>query len=166
VSFYKTNDDKVLRAWSWTSAAVKALRAATDDFAAQYGGTGHNYSDPVRFAGIRFNPPKPRALWRCPDKHGLQVPRSAPLKGATADEKAALKALQAEWDVHVPDAQVTWEKVHRALDVSWGDFVFTGLTMFEHNGWLYAKTGAPMPRMTEILGSEFEAAQVAAKAAA
>jgi len=161
MSFYKTNAPNVMAAWAAERQAVATLRVAVEEFATKYGATGHTYSDPVRFAGLRFNPPMPRDLWRAPDRHGLQCPRTTPLKGATAETKAALKALNAEWDLHVPDAQVDSKALYAALGVSWGDFLFSGLTLFEQGGWLYAETSAAMPCMTEILGSEYEQAKAA-----
>ncbi|HEL4110781.1 TPA: hypothetical protein UM343_000902 [Stenotrophomonas maltophilia] len=163
MSFYKTNDPAVLAAWSAGRQEIATLRAAVNEFAAKYGATGHTYSEPVRFAGLRFPTEMPRDLWRAPDRNGLQCPRSTPLKGATAETKAALKALRAEWDLHVPDAKVSSDRLYEALGVDWGDFLFTGLTLFEHDGHLYAETGAGMPRMTEILGSEYQLAKLAAK---
>jgi len=83
------------------------------------------YADPARLAGIKFSPARPRDLWRAPDNNGLQWPRSAPLKGATAETKAALKALQAEWQMHLPARDIDTNAVYRALGFSSScDFCF------------------------------------------
>lgn len=165
MSFFKTNDPEVMAAWNKESAAHSELRKAADEFAARYGGTGHLYSSPVRFAGVKFTPPKPRDLWRAPDNHGLQCPRTRPLTGASASTREELKALNADWMAHVPEERVDSNELYRTLGVSWGDFFFSGLEMFQHGGWLYAKTGTHMKRMTEIMGSEYSVASEARRAA-
>lgn len=165
MSFFKTNDPVVMAAWNKEKAAYAALRKAADEFAARYAGTGHLYSNPSRFAGVRFHPPKPRDLWRAPDSHGLQCPRTRPLKGASASTREELKALNADWMAHVPKERVDSDELYRTLGVSWGDFLLSGLEMFQHGGWLYAKTGTQMKSMTEILGSEYSAASEARRAA-
>ncbi|TDB28428.1 hypothetical protein ATCM_12620 [Stenotrophomonas sp. ATCM1_4] len=162
MSFYKTNAPAVLVAWEQESAQRVALQAAINAFSARFGGKGLMYADPARFAGIKFPTPAPRDLWRAPDRNGLQWPRSAPLKGATADTKAALKALNADWDQHVPRGSVDGNDVYEALGFSSSmDFLFEGLTLFVHEGFLYASTSKAMPALTEILGSEYEAARQA-----
>ncbi len=117
------------------------------------------YSDPPRFAGIIFTPAKSRDLWRAPDRLGLQLPRSAPLKGATAETKAELKRLQAVWS-EFPAESLDDDAVCKALGFNNSlDFIWGGLTLFVHDGWLYASCGRAMPQLTEILGSEYEAAR-------
>ncbi len=165
MSYFKTNAPGVLKAWHQEREAVAALRAEARTFAARFGGTECLYGDPARFAGLRFQPPAPRDLWRLPDRDGIQCPRSAPRRGATAETKEAHARLLAEWKANVPTARVDSNALYAALGVGWGDFLLCGgLVMFEHGGWLYAKTGADMPCMTEILGSEYEAARKAASA--
>jgi hypothetical protein len=162
MSFYKTDAQAVLAAWEEERIQKAALQADVDAFSARFGGKGLMYADPARFAGIKFPKAAPRDLWRAPDRNGLQWPRSAPLKGATAETKAALKALNAEWDQHVPRGSVDGNDVYEALGFSSSmDFMFEGLTLFVHDGFLYASTSKAMPAMTEILGSEYEAAKQA-----
>lgn len=162
MSFYKTNDPAVLEAYEKERSDKALLQADVDSFAARFGGKGLVYTDPARLAGIRFSPPKPRDLWRAPDGNGLQWPRSAPLKGATAETKAALKALQAEWIEHLPTRDIDTNAVIRALGFSSScDFFFEGLTLFRSGGFVYASTSKAMPRMTEILSSEYEHAKAA-----
>lgn len=165
MSFYKTNDAAVLAAWNEEKQAKTQLQAEIDAFAARFGGEGLMYADPARLAGIKFTPAKPRDLWRAPDGNGLQVPRSAPLKGATPETKAALKALIAEWASHLPERKIDTNAVYRALGFSSSmDFFIEGLTLFVHGGFLYASTRKTMPAMTEILGSEYERADAAVRA--
>lgn len=160
MSFYKTDAPAVLVACEEERLQKAALQAEIDTFAARFGGEGLMYADPPRFAGIKFTPAAPRDLWRAPDRNGLQWPRSAPLKGASAETKAALKALNAEWSQFVPIGRLSDDGVYKALGYSSSmDFMFEGLTLFVHDGFLYASTRKAMPSMTEILGSEYEAAK-------
>lgn len=162
MSFYKTNDPAVLEAYEKERADKALLQAEVDCFAARFGGKGLVYADPARLAGIKFTPAKSRDLWRAPDRNGLQWPRSSPLKGATPETKAALKALQAEWIEHLPTRKIDTNAVIRALGFgSSCDFFFEGLIFFRHDGFVYASTSKAMPRMTEILGSEYEHAKAA-----
>ncbi|MFK3846641.1 hypothetical protein [Stenotrophomonas sp. NPDC078853] len=160
MSFFKTNDPAVLEAWHAEKAAKAELQAEIDTFAQRFGGEGLMYADPPVLAGIKFRPAMPRDLWRAPDNNGLQVPRSSPLKGATAETKAAIKALQGEWAEHLPSRKIDTNGVYRALGFDNSlDFFIEGLTMFMHDGFLYASTRKAMPSMTEILGSEYSAAE-------
>lgn len=162
MSFYKTNAPAVLAAWKEEHAAREKLQAEVDAFAARFGGQGRLYADPARFAGLMFRPAKPRDLWRAPDTDGLQVPRSAPLKGATAETKELLKALQAEWLAHRPMGRVSRDPIYQTLGFTNSmDFMFEGLTLFVHDGFLYASTRKAIRSMTEILGSEYHAAESA-----
>lgn len=162
MSFFKTNDPAVLAAWHAEKAAKAELQAEIDTFAQRFGGEGLMYADPPVLAGIKFRPAMPRDLWRAPDNNGLQVPRSSPLKGATAETKAAIKALQAEWTEHLPARKIDTDGVYRALGFNNSlDFFLEGLSLFLHDGFLYASTRKAMPSMTEILGSEYDAAYTA-----
>jgi len=160
MSYYKTNDAAVLAAYEQERSDKELLQAEIEAFAARFGGKGLMYADPARLAGIKFSPARPRDLWRAPDSNGLQWPRSTPLKGATAETKAALKALQAEWQMHLPARDIDTNAVYRALGFSSScDFLFEGLTLFRSNGFVYASTKKAMPRMKEVLGSEYELAK-------
>lgn len=162
MSFFKTNDPAVLAAWHAEKAAKAELQAEIDAFAQRFGGEGLMYADPPVLAGIKFRPPMPRDLWRAPDNNGLQLPRSSPLKGATTETKAAIKALQAEWAEHLPTRKIDTDGVYRALGFNSSlDFFLEGLSLFLHDGFLYASTRKAMPSMTEILGSEYDAAYTA-----
>lgn len=158
--YFKTNSPAVMAAWAKDRDDRAALQAKIDAFASRFGGKGMMYSDPPRFAGIIFAQAKPRDLWRAPDRLSLQVPRSSPLKGASAETKAELKRLQAEWEEHRPTERLTDDGVYKALGFSSSmDFIWGGLTLFVYDGWLYAQSGTAMPQLTEIVGSEFEAAR-------
>jgi hypothetical protein len=160
MSFYKTNAPAVLAAWEEQHAQKVALKEKIDAFAGRFGGVGLTYADPARFAGLRFSPEAPRDLWITADRDGLQWPRRKPLKGASAETKAALKALNAEWEQFFPGERVSSDGLYQSLGfASSMDFMFEGLTLFVHDGFLYASTRKAMPAMTEILGSEFEAAE-------
>lgn len=166
MSFYKTNAPAVLAAWHEERHARAQLQAEIDAFAARFGGEGLMYAEPARLAGIKFTPAKPRDLWRAPDSNGLQMPRSAPLKGASQETKAELKALTAEWASHLPSRNIDSTAVYRALGFNSSmDFFIEGLTLFVHGGFLYASTRKAMPSMVEILGSEYDAADTAHRAA-
>lgn len=162
MSFYKTDAPAVLAAWEERRLQKVELQREIDTFAARFGGDGLMYSNPARFAGIKFRPAASRDMWRAPDRNGLQWPRSAPLKGASAETKAALKALNADWSQHVPVGRINDDDLYKALGFSSSmDFLFEGLALFVHGGFLYASTSKAMPAMTEILGSEYESARQA-----
>lgn len=165
MSYYKTNDPAVLAAWAKNKADRAELQAKVDAFAARFGGKGLMYADPARFAGIKFPVPLGRDRWTAPDEHGLQRPRSRPLKGASPETKASLKELNAEWQEHYPDGRVSVDPIYKAMGHhSSLDFILGGVNLFVHDGWLYAKTGhEKMPKLTEILGSEYDAALQAFK---
>lgn len=163
MSYYKTNDPEVMAAWKKDRTDRAALQTKIDAFAARFSGKGLMYAEPARFAGINFPVLMDRNLWCAPDSNGLQRPRSKPLKGASTEIKTALKTLNTVWQVHMPTGQVRSDQLYKAMGHGNSlDFVFGGITLFVHDGWLYAKTGyEKMPKLTEILGSEYEAAHEA-----
>ncbi len=59
-----------------------------------------------------------------------------------------------------PDS-VEADPLYESMGMNWGELLFGGgFTMFAHNGAIYLRTGAKVgPMMTEILGSEFSAAE-------
>lgn len=165
MNYYKTNDPAVLAAWETERAEHKALQAKIDTFAARFGGRGLMYTEPACFAGIIFKAPLGRDQWTAPDQYGLQRPRAKPLKGASPETKAALKTLNAEWQEHYPTGTVDSDPFYQSLGCNSSmDFIFGGLTLFVHDGWVYLKCGIKMPQLTEILGSEFDAARAAHRA--
>lgn len=164
MSYYKTNDPAVLTAWEKYTADRKALQAKVDAFSARFRGEGLLYRHPASFAGIKFpNYTVSKALWRNPDSNGLQRPRKNPLPGAGAETKRALKALNADWDENAPKDSISMHPVFQAMGhCNSLDFIIGGISLFVHDGWLYAETGSvKTPKLTEILGSEWEAAREA-----
>lgn len=164
--YYKTNDPAVLAAWEADRQARVDFKKKVDSFAAYFGGEGMIYSNPVRFAGIKFKGDLPKELWCARDSNGLQRPRMTAPKGASMEQKKAIKHMRDHWMKHVPKDVLRDDDLYKALGHSNSlDFLFGGLTMFLHDGWVYAKTGSvAMPALTEIMGSEYEEAERAHRA--
>lgn len=163
MGFYKTNYPKVLAAWEQNSTDTVALQAKVDAFASRFGGKGLMYSNPARFAGIKFPVPMGRDLWTAPDEHGRQRPRSKPLPKTPKPVKDQIKNLRIEWSENVPTDQVSDDPIYKAMGHGNSlDFIFGGIVLFVVDGCLYAKTGSTeMPKLTEILGSEYQDAYAA-----
>jgi len=169
MSTYKTNHPDALAARRAYTEAVQALRAQAEAFKERVGAkdfvisTGSSLGTSIR--GFVFDPPKDRALWTVQDAKlcGAQRPRASVAKG-TPEQRAELKALNAEWNAHYPAERVSWEPMLQAVGLSPGHLFFSGaFKLFEHDGWIYLKTGAlpDASHLIEILNSEYEAAQLA-----
>lgn len=164
-AFYKTSDPAVLAAMAAYEQAVAGVTAAGKEFAAHYDGKMLMRADSHgrSIAGLRFEPAKDDPLWTKPDPQqaGMQRPRTS-LKGATKEQRAALAELAAGWKVRFPSAKADLAPVLAAMGTDWGNLFFTGFSMFQHDGAIYASTNAPLaPCMMEILSSEYAAAKAA-----
>jgi hypothetical protein len=164
-AFYKTSDPAVLAAMAAYEREVGSVFAAGKEFSAHYGGKLLTRADlhGRSVAGLCFEPAKDDPLWTKPDAQqaGMQRPRTS-LKGATKEQRAALAELAAGWRVRFPSAKADLEPVLATMGTDWGSLFFTNFAMFQHEGAVYASTGAKLaPCMVEILSSEYAAAKAA-----
>lgn len=119
-------------------------------------------ADSRRFAGIRLKDYESRAdkhLWTKPTKQNGYVSsvRSKPLSQA---HKAEHEALQQRYLKNKPElSQVSFDMLYKDLGTNWGELLFTGISFFSHNDDLYISTKASLKNCTEILGSEYSAAE-------
>lgn len=162
MSFYKTNCPVAIKAWDDYNAAAADLRARCESFAAGFGGKAALYGNPLRFGGILFDSSPGGDLWCAADRDAVHKPRRIPRRGSTPEVRAAVKENISKWDAGRPDDRVCFDPIYKALGKNNSmDFIFTGMKLVRHGGWIYADTGADMPLMTEILGSEFAEANKA-----
>lgn len=170
MAFYKSNHPEVIAACDLVHAEKMALYAAANALAAEVGGKAV-YSVSITgdtFYGIAFERPADTMIWMVPErKSRAQRPRKKPKAGATAEQRAAHQALVATWKAKVPTQTAGGDAMFEAIGTEWGQLMFTGISYGVRDGWLYVSTKAKLnDRMTEILGSEYEAATKATKAAA
>jgi hypothetical protein len=167
MSFYKTNDPAVLAAHRAVQDATAALRQQAKAFGERFGGEGLiGYSaSGHRFAGIRFVLQKPLDIWTAWDKDGMQRPRAKAKPGTTQERRDTLKALRAEWDANAPTDRVSMDPLFQSVGIDWGNVMFSGASWFRFGDWMYFDTRLKLTAQ-EILGSEFEAAHAASRAAA
>lgn len=177
MGYYKTNSPKVLQAWADYIAQADALQAEANAFAARYPGAKPLISTTMlsgrRFYGLAFDPPMPDILWTKPNyKAGReQSPRRAPA-GVKGEERKKLveelKVIRDDYKAHMP-------KIEAPLDPFLATFGLSGSAMFFSrykqffgaDGFIYIETTAlPSGELTEILGSEFAAAEKASDQAA
>lgn len=168
-SCYKSNAPAVMAAIKAHGEESKVVSAAGKVFAAHFGGIllVENGIRRYRVAGLKFNPPKPARLWTHPNDKmgGAQRPRATITK-ATAEEKAQLAVLKADWKARFPLLESDFTPVMAAMGTSWGNCLFGGggFSMFQHDGYVYVSTGVKLHDcMVEILASEYQAEQNAAE---
>lgn len=161
-SFYKTTDASVLAAHANFEAAKDALIEKANALGKEFDGKPKFSSDVNRFkcAHLVLNNyclREDKDLWTKPDKHNLSAPRRGKVKGKTKEQK---ELLERYWEMF-PESVET-NPLYESMGLNWGDLLFGGgLTMFAHDGAIYLRTGAKVgPMMTEILGSEFNAAEL------
>ncbi len=162
-AYYKTNAPEVMAALEQHKKEVDVIRDAGLAFAKKFGGQllARNDTRGYQIAGLVFEPRKPSRLWTHPADCGEQRPRQTVVK-ATVSEKAELAVLKASWKASFPTQESNFEPVMAAMGTSWGNCVFAGFGMFEHDGHIYVATGAKLaPCMVEILASEYGTARVA-----
>ncbi|WP_421180390.1 hypothetical protein [Aeromonas enteropelogenes] len=159
--YYKTIDAGVLAAHANFEAAKNALFEKANALGKEFNGTPKFSSDVNRFkcAHLVLNnyyQREDKDLWTKPDKHSLSAPRRGKVKGKTKEQEALRERY---WEMF-PEP-VNTNPLYESMGLNWGDLLFGGgFTMFAHDGAIYLRTGAEVgPMMTEILGSEFEAAE-------
>ncbi|HBO3317857.1 TPA: hypothetical protein L4R52_002082 [Pseudomonas aeruginosa] len=177
MAYYKTNSPKVLQGWADYVAQADALQAEADAFAARYPGAKPLISTSVlsgrRFYGLAFDPPMPDTLWTKPNyKAGReQSPRRAPA-GVKGEERKRLaeelKVIRDDYNAHKPKIDAPLDPFLETLGLSGGALFFSRYKQFfGADGFIYIETNAqPSGELTEILGSEFAAAEKASDQAA
>ena len=169
MSFYKTNNQDTLSAIDAHHKERAELRDLANSFAKRFGTDKYLILRDVHgyhFGGLKFDPARDRRFWSVPDRQfGTQYPRKN-VPGMTADEKASHKVLLTEWEENVPKLRPSLEPIYSSIGTDWGNLLFAGIGWFLHDGFLYLETTAKLAdHVTEILGSEFKAAENAFNAA-
>ncbi len=166
MSYFKTNHPEVIAAFNENSQRRKALADRADQFAIEFGGEAiflKSGGVDTWFGGLKFAPPKPSDLWRKPDAHGCQHPRTSLAKG-TKEERKQLKELNDLYTARTNhfnlNERVSRDDFLKSIGTHWGQVMFSGMSYFLHDGFIYVDTTAKLnDKVTEILGSEFNAAE-------
>lgn len=160
--YYKSSHPAVVDALNERHDKVQALWDEAKAFGACFSGEPYCLSDfrGQRFGGLKFAPIRDLQFWTVPDHNGGQRPRSRPRPGATDAQKAEHKQLREEWDRMYPKGSVALDPLFNAMGTDWGQLLFAGISFFVRSGTIYVNSGAKLGvHMTEILGSEYAAAQ-------
>ena len=170
MAYYKTSDARVLAAWKTYREEADRLQVLGNEFAKRYEGASAMFSTSFhsgrRFLGLKFNPAMPQPLWTKPDHKagGSQFPRQALPPGTKGDERKALKLeltqLREDFNEHKPKGEADMQPFLDSMGLGGGALFFGSYKHFAKDDCLYVSTTAkPSSVMTEILGSEFEAAE-------
>lgn len=164
--YYKTNDPKVLSAYTELVAKKSALVEASTTFAAQFSG------DPIfsisttrnEFAGIQ-----PKNYADFPDKHLWTKPNSSrggsisPRNSVTGKEnKQKLAELKQRYYNERPAAMAPFDMdaLFESIGTNWGNLMFSGAKWVKAGDYFYVATSAKLAdHMVEILGSEYTQAE-------
>ena len=170
MAYYKTSDARVLAAWKTYREEADRLQVLGNEFAKRYEGASAMFSTSFhsgrRFFGLKFNPAMPQPLWTKPDHKagGSQFPRQALPPGTKGDERKALKLeltqLREDFNEHKPKGEADMQPFLDSMGLGGGALFFGSYKHVAKDDCLYVSTTAkPSGAMTEILGSEFEAAE-------
>ena len=170
MAYYKTSDAGVLAAWKTHREEADRLQVLGNEFAKRYEGASAMFSTSFhsgrRFFGLKFNPAMPQPLWTKPDHKagGSQFPRQALPPGTKGDERKALKLeltqLREDFNEHKPKGEADMQPFLYSMGLGGGALFFGSYKHVAKDDCLYVSTTAkPSSLMTEILGSEFEAAE-------
>ena len=170
MAYYKTSDAGVLAAWKTYREEADRLQVLGNEFAKRYEGASAMFSTSFhsgrRFFGLKFNPAMPQPLWTKPDHKagGLQFPRQALPPGTKGDERKALKLeliqLREDFNEHKPKGEADMQPFLDSMGLGGGALFFGSYKHVAKDDCLYVSTTAkPSSLITEILGSEFEAAE-------
>lgn len=173
MAYYKTSDAGVLAAWKTYREGCDRLQVLADAFAATFPGAkalvSTDWHSGKRFYGLSFNPRMPQPLWTKPDeKTGFsQFPRRSLPPGTKGEERKALNAelkkLNEDFKERKPKEKVDMQPFLESIGLGGGVLFFAGCKLVFVEDVLFVSTSAkPNEVMTEILGSEFEAAEKAA----
>ena len=177
MAYYKTSDAGVLAAWKSYTDGCERLQVIADAFAATFPGAKAlirtDWHSGRSFYGLSFNPRMPQPLWTKPDeKTGFsQFPRRSLPPGTKGEERKALNAelkkLREDFDERTPKEKSDMQPFLSSIGLAGGALFFSGIKLFFLDEVLFVSTTAkPNDVMTEILGSEFDAAERAAEKAA
>lgn len=169
MAYYKTKDPAVLAAWDAYMRQADQLQKQGDEFAALFPNAKALFATDIhtgrRFYGLAFTPAAPQPLWTKADhKCGYeQRPRNSLPAGIKGDERKALKAeldrLAELYKANRPKDKADLEPFLAAMGLGGGKLFFAGYKQVIKDGTVYIETSAtPSEVMTEILGSEFDAA--------
>lgn len=169
MAYYKTNDPAVLAAWNEYLQQVDVLTKKGEEFAAMFPNAKPLFSTDIhsgrRFFGLAFTPQAPQPLWTKPDpKCGhVQRPRNSLPAGIKGEERKELKVeldqLAERYKANSPKDKAELEPFLAAMGLGGGRLFFAGYKQVVKDGVVYISTSAkPSETMTEILGSEFDAA--------
>lgn len=160
-SFYKTTDASVLAAHASFEAAKNDLIEKANALGKEFDGKPKFCSDVHRFKCAHlvlnnYHQREDKDLWTKPDQNYLSAPRRGKVKGKTKEQK---ELQDRYWDMFPEPVEAN--PLYESMGLNWGELLFGGgFTMFAHDGAIYLRTGAKVgPMMTEILGSEFNAAE-------
>ncbi|AUR92684.1 coil containing protein [Vibrio phage 1.175.O._10N.261.55.B3] len=80
-------------------------------------------------------------------------------------KRLELKSLQDEYSEMTNGVEnISFDDFFESIGTDWGNLMFSGLNWFECDGFVYLASGMDLSsNATEILGSEFEAAQLKSK---
>lgn len=170
MAYYKTSDARVLAAWKTYREEADRLQVLGNEFAKRYEGASAMFSTSFhsgrRFFGLKFNPAMPQPLWTKSDHKagGSQFPRQALPPGTKGDERKALKLeltqLREDFNEHKPKGEADMQPFLDSMGLGGGALFFGSYKHVAKDDCLYVSTTAkPSSLMTEILGSEFEAAE-------
>ena len=170
MAYYKTSDAGVLAAWKAYRESADRLQVLGEDFAKRFVGATSlfqtSFHSGRNFYGLKFSPAMPQPLWTKPDPKAdnSQFPRASLPPGTKGEERKALKAelqkLQDEFKAHKPNDKADLQPFLDAIGLGGGALFFNSYKQVVTPECIYISTSArPGAVMTEILGSEFEAAE-------
>lgn len=167
--FYKTNKPEAIQAHVQLFRDKSALHESAKNFAAEYDATDVVLNDrsQIFFAGLQFKNANKMNLhvWRKPSSHYYSI--------SHLRVRATKKEHKAEWErekeryadllkKHFPNGEkISLEPFFNSLGISAGSLIMSGFGWFVHDGWMYIDTSIKLDHLTEILGSEYLAAQQA-----
>jgi len=161
--YYKTNNPRVLAAWSQYCADKEEMFTQAKALAAKHNAQVMYRFDArgTSFAGLRLNDYRRRSdkgAWTIPDRTtGVSRPRK---RGKDVDK--ALIASYAADSAKIHDAKLA--DVLTALGTNWEDLLFGGgYGFFSTGGALYCHTPCNLADATEIMATEYADAKARAK---
>lgn len=172
MSCYKVTDPAVIAIYEQMMDQVRALKAEALVFAEKFDAKPCycNEVSQFRFSGLLLNEYYQRSdvvLWTSPTRDGwTSWPRRSLKKRPewSKEDFAAKKAELAELQKAYEEAWPAIDKVDRdplwdAIGTNWGELAFAGISLFFVDGALYLSTRLELKNCTEILGSEYTAAE-------
>lgn len=170
--YFKSDAPVVLSAFFAQQKAKQELLVESKKIATKFDGSAVFSSslNGISFYGIKLNNYHTRddnILWTSPERSSeVSRPRSSIKKQAEwtkvqfSEIKQRLVDLKQQYEAIEWPVKVDIEPLLSAIGTSSGMLFFNGLCMFEHNGALFIKTSLTLSNCTEILGSEFDAADL------